>query len=133
MDIKSNFPIDVKITDNVKMFVGGCHCQSIRWQAKAQLKDNKAKVIKCNCSFCYMKQNICVIINSKDFTLIKGCEMLTTYKFSTKIAEHKFCKICGVQSFYHPRSHPNSIGLNIHTIDNFCEFKYDIVEFDGVN
>ncbi|PIO61116.1 hypothetical protein TELCIR_17369, partial [Teladorsagia circumcincta] len=39
----------------------------------------------------------------------QGEEYLTTYTFNTHRAKHKFCSICGVQSFYVPRSNPDSI------------------------
>ena len=45
-----------------------------------------------------------------DFRLFQGEDMLTTYQCNTKVAKHPFCKVCGVQSFYVPRSNPDSYG-----------------------
>ena len=44
------------------------------------------------------------------FFMSQGEEDLTTYTFNTHAAKHTFCKICGVQSFYTPRSNPNGYG-----------------------
>ena len=44
------------------------------------------------------------------FPMSQGEEDLTTYTFNTHAAKHTFCKICGVQSFYTPRSNPNGYG-----------------------
>lgn len=35
---------------------------------------------------------------------------MTTYTFNTHMAKHTFCKTCGVQSFYTPRSNPDGFG-----------------------
>lgn len=40
----------------------------------------------------------------------QGAESITTYTFNTHKAQHTFCKRCGVQSFYSPRSNPGGFG-----------------------
>lgn len=40
----------------------------------------------------------------------QGAESITTYTFNTHKAQHTFCKRCGVQSFYTPRSNPGGFG-----------------------
>lgn len=44
---------------------------------------------------------------------LQGEDKLTTYRFNTGAAKHRFCSICGVQSFYHPRSNPDAVGESI--------------------
>ena len=34
-----------------------------------------------------------------------------------KTAKHLFCKICGVKSFYVPRSHPNGYSVNARCLE----------------
>lgn len=46
-------------------------------------------------------------------TFDTGKEFLTTYSFNTKVAKHTFCSVCGVQSFYSPRSNPDGIGKTL--------------------
>ncbi len=45
--------------------------------------------------------------------IIQGNEYLTSYEFNTMQAKHLFCKICGVQSFYQPRSNSDGWGIII--------------------
>jgi len=73
------------------------------------------------------------MVAKEKFTLLRGADQLTTYKFNTGKAEHKFCRICGVQSFYIPRSNPDSIGISPHCIDSKTIDQLKSVEFDGVN
>jgi hypothetical protein len=57
------------------------------------------------------KQNKHFIVPHSRFNLMQGSEALTTYTFNTHQAKHVFCKICGVQSFYQPRSNPDGYGM----------------------
>ena len=57
-----------------------------------------------------MKTNLHFVVPKSKFTLLKGAENITTYTFNTHQAKHMFCKICGVQSFYVPRSNPDGYG-----------------------
>ena len=63
-----------------------------------------------------MKQNHHFIVPDHNFQLISGSDMLPTYTFNTGAAKHTFCKRCGVQSFYTPRSHPRGKGVMPHCI-----------------
>lgn len=54
-----------------------------------------------------MKRNDHVIVPHGDFRLLSGEDKLTTYTFGTHTAKHLFCSVCGVQSFYQPRSNPH--------------------------
>ncbi|XP_058854149.1 centromere protein V-like isoform X3 [Acipenser ruthenus] len=83
---------------------GGCHCGAVRFQVWA-LPD--LHVFSCSCSICTKKQNHHFIVPASRFSLLQGAESLTTYTFNTHIAKHMFCKTCGVQSFYRPRSNPD--------------------------
>jgi hypothetical protein len=72
-----------------------------------------------------------LIVARTQFTLLRGEGDLTTYKFNTGVARHKFCRICGVKSFYVPRSHPDGISVNARCIDAGTSESYKIESFDG--
>jgi len=51
------------------------------------------------------------------FKLTCGQDVLTTYEFNTRTAKHLFCSVCGVKSFYVPRSHPDGFSVNVRCLD----------------
>ncbi|HEU5286711.1 MAG TPA: GFA family protein [Sphingomicrobium sp.] len=108
---------------------GGCHCKAVRFTAA--LPDPPVPAIDCNCSICRMTGFIHIIVPHADFTLDKGSDALTSYRFGTGAAEHLFCSKCGVKSFYQPRSHPGSWSVNAHCLDEPVELVVDW--FDGQN
>tara|TARA_B100001758_G_C17942649_1_gene369175 strand:+ start:246 stop:515 length:270 start_codon:yes stop_codon:yes gene_type:complete len=52
-------------------------------------------------------------------TIVSGKKFLSTYKWNTNIAEHYFCKICGINTHHKRRSNPNEYGFNIACIEGF--------------
>uniref|UniRef100_A0A669DIW8 Centromere protein V n=2 Tax=Oreochromis niloticus TaxID=8128 RepID=A0A669DIW8_ORENI len=111
---------------------GGCHCGAVRFEV---WNSPDLHVFHCNCSICTKKQNHHFIAPKNRFTLLQGLENLTTYTFNTHVAKHTFCKTCGVQSFYTPRSNPDGYGIAPHcldpgtvhsvTVENFCGEKWE--------
>ncbi len=68
------------------------------------------------------------------FKIIKGENDLTHYQFNKKIADHMFCKHCGVKPFYIPRSNPDGYSVNARCLDEWGNIPFKIVEpFDGKN
>ena len=108
---------------------GGCHCKAVRFSAR--LPDPPVPAIDCNCSICAMTGFIHIIVPHGDFTLESGADKLTSYRFETGAAEHLFCSVCGVKSFYQPRSHPAAWSVNAHCLDQPVELA--IEKFDGRN
>ncbi len=72
-----------------------------------------------------------IIVPHEDFTLEQGAEAITSYRFGTGAAEHLFCAMCGVKSFYQPRSHPAAWSVNAHCLDVPIELA--VGRFDGRN
>jgi hypothetical protein len=69
-----------------------------------------------------------------NFTLLEESKSyLTTYKFNTNRAEHIFCRVCGVQSFYRPRSNPDGYGIMPHCIDSNTILSTKTMTFNGQN
>ncbi len=111
-------------------FEGGCHCGAVRFRVVV----DEYKVDECNCSICLKKGFLHLIVPSERFTLLQGAEALTTYTFNTGVAKHTFCRICGIHSFYTPRSHPDGFSVNLRCLDgdNILS-RFEIVSFDGAN
>src|SRR5258707_14424018 len=93
---------------------GGCHCGRVRFEVEAPAR---LSVLDCNCSMCAKTGYLHLIVSKPDFRLVQGGEHLTTYTFNTGVAKHLFCSVCGVKSFYVPRSHPDSYSVNARCLD----------------
>lgn len=63
--------------------------------------------------------------------MLQGEDALSTYRFNTGIAQHHFCRICGIHSFYRPRSHPESYDVNLRCLDGDVLQDFEILPFDG--
>lgn len=109
---------------------GACHCGAVQWEAET---DDDAIVDRCNCSICSMTGFLHLIVPAARFRLLKGENDLATYTFNTGVAKHRFCKICGVKSFYVPRSNPDGFSLNLNCMDRAQFRSIEIREFDGQN
>ena len=108
---------------------GGCHCGRVRFRVTADLD----QVTICNCSICTMKGIWHLIVAPEHFVLIQGEGDLATYQFNTKVARHRFCKMCGVHPFYVPRSDPDKIDVNARCLDAFETLGITPKRFDGRN
>ncbi|OWF55119.1 centromere protein V-like [Mizuhopecten yessoensis] len=109
---------------------GGCHCGAVRFEVMAP---KSVHVYDCNCSICAKKQNRHFIVPESKFKLLQGAESITTYTFNTHQAKHMFCRVCGVQSFYKPRSNPDGYGVCPHCIDEGTMESVVVETFDGQN
>ena len=109
--------------------LGGCHCGAVRFKVSIE----RSIVYECNCSICRKKGYLHLIVPPENFTLLQGQDCLTSYTFNTKIANHTFCSICGIHSFYRPRSHPDLIDVNIRALDRDLTDSLKIKPFDGQN
>ena len=72
-----------------------------------------------------------VMVPHDEFELISGRDALASYRFGTGVAEHLFCRHCGIKSFYQPRSHPEAWSVNANCLDEPVELAVET--FDGRN
>ncbi|MCA3569011.1 GFA family protein, partial [Bradyrhizobium sp.] len=94
---------------------GGCHCGAVRFEADV---GPQVTLLDCNCSMCARSGYLHLIVGGADFRLVAGGDALTEYRFGTGAARHLFCKVCGIKSFYKPRSHPDGWSLNWRCLDS---------------
>ncbi|NVJ97710.1 MAG: GFA family protein [Alphaproteobacteria bacterium] len=109
---------------------GGCHCGTVTFELDAPAD---IKATRCNCSLCSMTGFVHVFATQDEFRITSGEENLTEYRFNTKTAKHLFCKICGVKSFYVPRSHPDGWSINLNCIAPDTIASVEFGDFDGAN
>lgn len=117
------------MSEKIQIF-GGCHCGAVRFAAQVE---RAPEVWDCNCSICSKNAYLHLFVPHADFTLLEGQDAQVSYRFGKKIAEHLFCKTCGVKCYYQPRSHPNDWSVNLRCLDNPELLMPRIVPFDGRN
>ena len=113
-----------------KTFEGGCHCGVVRFRVEIDLP---ATVQACNCSICAKTGYLHLIVPAAHFQLLQGQQDLSCYTFNTGVAQHLFCRHCGIKSFYVPRSNPDGFSVNVRCLDNVTPDDFLIDVFDGQN
>ena len=95
-------------------YKGSCHCGRVRFEVTAPAR---ITVSECNCSICSKSGYLHLVVPAERFKLLSGADSLATYTFNTGTARHLFCKVCGIKSFYVPRSHPDGFSVNARCLD----------------
>lgn len=116
--------------DRLTKHRGQCHCGEVTFEF---YNSPEFVVWDCNCSICLMKRNVHVVVPASKFSLLSGADQLTTYTFNTHVAKHKFCKVCGVQAYYIPRSNPDGIAITVACVDRTTVRSVTTKTFDGIN
>jgi hypothetical protein len=109
---------------------GGCHCGRVKFEIEAPAE---IEAIECNCSICARSGFLHLILPKSRFRLIQGAADLTSYIFNTGIAKHLFCRVCGIKSFYIPRSNPDGYSVNVRCLETATVAKVTVKPFDGRN
>jgi len=111
------------------IYRGSCHCGAVQYEVEAP---EVIECHECNCSICSKSGYLHLIVPESKFRLLRGEVSVTTYTFGSGQAKHKFCKICGMKSFYIPRSNPDGYDVNVRCLEpQPAEIK--IEPFDGKN
>jgi hypothetical protein len=109
---------------------GGCHCGRVRFEVDAPAD---IAALDCNCSICRMSGFLHLIVPATRFRLLSGADALGEYTFNTGAAKHRFCRYCGIKSFYIPRSHPDGVDVNVRCLDAGSVAGIDITAFDDAD
>lgn len=75
-----------------------CHCGTVRGRFKCKKENGKVIAWDCNCSDCFMRKNVHVIIPKQNLSLTMDVPLedaTTLYLWGTKTAIRRFCKTCG--------------------------------------
>jgi hypothetical protein len=107
---------------------GGCHCGRVRFEVIAP---KRLSVSECNCSICSKSGYLHLVVPADRFRLLSGSDTLKTYSFNTHTAKHLFCSVCGIKSFYVPRSHPDGISVNARCIDSQTIEELKVTSLNG--
>ncbi|HKE12461.1 MAG TPA: GFA family protein [Myxococcota bacterium] len=106
---------------------GGCHCGRVVYEVRGPVE----RASQCNCSICSKKGYVHWIVSRERFRLLTPLSALATYTFNTGVAKHHFCPVCGVASFYIPRSDPDRVDVNLRCVEGVELAGLPLVSFDG--
>ncbi len=109
---------------------GGCHCGAVTFEVQAP---DEIELVDCNCTMCSRTGYLHLMVPKSRFRLLTGKRKLSTYQFNSKTAKHLFCSVCGIKSFYVPRSHPDGYSVNFRCLDANDFTSIITTEFDGKN
>jgi len=109
---------------------GGCHCGRVQIEVLARAD---LELLDCNCSLCARSGFLHLIVTKDRFRLLSGAGDLAEYTFGTHTAKHRFCRHCGVKSFYVPRSHPDGFSVNARCLDPSSIHSMTVRPYDGRN
>lgn len=115
------------------IYLGGCHCGDVRIAVdRAEPIDS---YVECNCSVCTKKGVLLARAEEAELTVTDGQAAIETYRFNTRVAEHNFCRRCGVHVYARPRNSPERFAVNIRCLDDFQEIRKHArrIDFDGQN
>ena len=111
----------------MQTYSGACHCGRVQFRVTADI----TTATICNCSVCTKKGIVHLVVDPSQFELVSGESELSSYRFNTGVAEHKFCRHCGMHPFYTPRSDPDKIDVNLRCVDGVDLDHLDLRPFDG--
>ncbi|MBM3544169.1 MAG: GFA family protein [Alphaproteobacteria bacterium] len=124
----ANFWLEEGGDRRMRWKLGSCHCGAVRFKV---LTADAIEAVECNCSICRKTGFLHLIVSKDRFRLLMGEDKLTNYGFNTGTAKHLFCSVCGVKSFYVPRSHPEGFSVNVRCLDEGAVKVAMVVPFDG--
>ncbi|MBJ3763906.1 GFA family protein [Maribius pontilimi] len=107
------------------------HCGAVRFTVT--LSDGVNTARRCDCSLCAMRGAVAISAPLDGITIQQGEDNLTLYSFNTHVAQHYFCKTCGIYTHHKRRSNPTEYGVNIACLDGFDPFLPAVDVLDGLN
>ena len=116
------------MTETFVVHRGGCHCGRVRFEVDAP---SGIEALDCNCSICAKTGFLHLIVPQSRFRLLQGADALTQYSWGTGAAKHLFCRVCGIKSYYVPRSHPDGIDVNVRCLDEGTITRLSVTPFEG--
>lgn len=111
---------------------GQCHCGAVRFEV--ELSEGLDSARRCTCSFCRMRGAIAVSAEVGGLQVVRGGDVLTSYRFNSGTAQHFFCSRCGIYTHHQRRSNPREYGVNVACLDGISPFDFaEVPVMDGVN
>ena len=116
----------------MKTYTGSCHCGAIRFAFKASEIDTG---LRCNCSLCRRKGALMsgFVVAPADMSIEDKDNQLATYVFGSGVAQHHFCRQCGIYPFHQTLRKPGHYRVNLGCVDGVDSLALPVEVFDGAS
>ncbi len=109
---------------------GSCHCGAVEFEI--DLENGPEGLKRCDCSLCRRKGAAMAYVKKTKLRVTKGEDALSCYQWNTKVAEHFFCRHCGIYTHHGRRVAPDEYGYNLGCFDGLeAEALGDVPMTDG--
>jgi hypothetical protein len=110
-------------------YQGSCHCGRVAYEVEADL----GQTLTCNCSYCQRRGSILTFSPASAFTLTKGEDALTEYRFHTQKIQHLFCETCGIEAFAKANGPDGTpmVAVNVRCLDGVEPTELSPTPYDG--
>lgn len=99
----------------VSALKGSCHCGEVQFTVAF----DPTVLTTCDCSLCVKRNAMMAKVPEAALTITRGQDLLATYTWNSRVAQHHFCKRCGIYVFHRKRAAPDHFGVNIFCLDGF--------------
>lgn len=114
---------------SVTHHAGGCQCGAVAFEADIDI----SHPIVCNCSRCQRLGSRLAFAPRAAFTLLRGEDELTEYRFNTGRIRHLFCRTCGIESFAFGTMPDGTemAAINVNCLDGVEPLDLPVTRVDG--
>lgn len=107
---------------------GSCHCGAVRFRIKADV----VELTTCDCSLCVKKNALMTKVHESELEMLSGQDVLRSYRWNTRRAQHFFCGECGIYTFHRKRAAPDHYGVNVFCLDGFDHSAIPVRATEGI-
>jgi len=76
--------------------IGTCHCGQVAFEVKVK----PTIAFTCNCSYCIRRGWHHAYAEENEFALIRGEDVLSSYRFGAETTTNYFCRACGIHTHF---------------------------------
>jgi len=99
---------------------GSCHCGGVKFEIETGYP--LGPYFRCNCSLCSRKGAVMGAAPKDALRVTEGVDLVSTYQWNTREAQHHFCKVCGIYTHHVMRGETTTVGVNMACIEGVDVF-----------
>jgi hypothetical protein len=108
---------------------GSCQCGAVAFEVDVDI----SRPVVCNCSRCQRLGSRLAFAPAAGFTLLRGEDELTEYRFNRNVISHLFCRTCGIESFSRGQMPDGTpmVAINVNCLEGVEPLDLPVTRFDG--